>query len=283
MGIQNWSANGTPDLSWFENNEWLLGSMWILGQNAGDPVTVTSNGPDYTYVNSDLTNLYNFPNAYNPTVGATDVTQATRSVLWLNSDYLVIYDRATTMHSGLFKNFNMCLQEAPVISGNVATETMPDGQQFFIQSLLPATPTLMSFYGAGNLNIVADLEPMQYVITVHDPTLSADSRFLTVLQGADKGSSIVPATHSASLTGTAFDGAVFGANAVFFPVKSNSTLTTTTFLVPAKVTKFFVTGLTPGASYGVSTTASSLGITVTLTPGGTGSIADTTGVLHAAI
>ena len=60
-----------------------------------------------------------------------NVTQATRSILWLNNDYIAVYDRATTLNSGLFKRFNLSIVTSPAISGNTATELLPSGQQLF--------------------------------------------------------------------------------------------------------------------------------------------------------
>ena len=114
--------------------------MW--GESAGDPTTVTSNGSGYVYAASNLTNMYNRPSDAQDKM--MHVTQATRSIVWLDNDYIVIYDRATTDQSNLFKIFNLCLVTNPLITGNTATETMPDGQNLFIQTLLPASPTLRS-------------------------------------------------------------------------------------------------------------------------------------------
>jgi hypothetical protein len=283
LALKNWCANGTPSLQWFEGGEWANGSQWNLGENAGDPTTVTSNGTGYTFASSDLTKLYNRPDVSTPADGATDITQATRSILWLNSDTIVIYDRATSTHTGLFKTFNMCLATSPAISGNVATETMADGQKLFVQALLPTDATLTSRYAAGDLNPHADLDPMNYVLTVQDKSLPTDTRLLHVLEGADPTTSIVKATYVKSATGTDFDGAVFGTSVVFFPYKANASIAVTTFAVPSTVTTFVVTGLKAGGLYKVSTQTSSKTTTVTLTPGGAGNVADAAGLLWVSI
>jgi hypothetical protein len=81
LALQNWCANGTPNLNWFEGGMWANGSQWMLGLNAGDPTNITSSGPGYLYIASNLTNLYNRPNIWTPANAATDITQATRSIL----------------------------------------------------------------------------------------------------------------------------------------------------------------------------------------------------------
>jgi len=280
LALQNWSPNGTPGLDWFETGEWANGSQWMEGDDGGDPTTLFSTGPGYVYASSNLTNLFNRPDIWDSNLAATDVTQATRSIMWLNNDYVVIYDRATTIHSGLFKQVHFSLVNSPVISGNVATETMQDNQQLFIQTLLPQTPALSYFNGAANLNPIADLEPTQYIYQVADPALPTDTRFLHVLQGADPGAAMVPATYLQSTNGTAFDGAVFGSQAVYFPQSATTAFAGTTISAPSGVQTLLVTGLTPGASYGVTILPNGSGYVVTVTPGGVGAISDAAGVLN---
>jgi hypothetical protein len=280
LALQNWCPNGTPDLNWFESGEWANGSQWMEGLDAGDPTTLFSTGPGYVYAASDLTNLFNRPDPWSANLSATDVTQATRSIVWLNNDYVVVYDRATTLHAGLFKQIHLSLVNPPVINGNVATETMPDNQQLFIQTLLPLAPALSSFNGAANLNPIADLEPTQFIYQVADPALPTDTRFLHVLQGADPGAPMTPATYVQSTSGTSFDGAVFGSAAVFFPVSTALPFAGTTVSVPAGVQTLLVTGLASGAVYGLTIQPNGSGNVVTVATSGTGGVADAAGVLE---
>jgi len=279
VALQNWCPKGTPNLNWFEGGEWANGSQWMEGMDAGDPSTLFSTSPGHVYVTSSLTNLFNRPDVWDSNNAATDVTQATRSIVWLTNDFVVIYDRATTLHSGLFKQVHFSLVNPPVITGNVATETMPDNQRLFIQTLLPLAPALSDFNGAANLKPIAQLEPTQYIYQVADPSLPTDTRFLHVLQGADPGAPMVPATYLQSTESTAFDGAVFGSAAVYFPVSSTAPFAGTTISAPTGVHTLLVTGLAPAASYGVSIQSGSSGHTVTIAASGVGAITDAGGVL----
>ena len=83
LALQNWCADGTPTVcNWFETGEWANGSQWILGENAGDPVTVTSTGPAYAYAFSNLTKLFNRPGRPNAAGDdATDIAHASQSIL----------------------------------------------------------------------------------------------------------------------------------------------------------------------------------------------------------
>ena len=283
LALQNWSPNGTPDLNWFEYGEWDNGSQWMEGMDAGDPVTVTSTGLNYVYATSDLTNLFNrFINIWSPNTGASDITQATRSIVWLNNDYIVVYDRAASIHTGLFKRFNLCLVNQPAIVGNVAVETMNSGQQLFVQTLLPPNPLTSSDYAVSNLNPIAQLEPTQFIMTVEDPARPTDVRFLHVLQGADPGVVMAPATYLRSTGGTAFDGAAFGNAAVYFPVSGNWAFTGTTLTAPAGVNTILVAGLAANASYVVSIQSNGGGNIISVTSGGAGAHTDGAGVLRLA-
>src|SRR5208282_4433837 len=91
LSLENHCADGTPaNLQWYEGGEWANGGQWIEGMDAGDPSTLFSTGSGYVYASSNLTNLFNRPDFWSPNDAATDVTQATRSIVWLNSDYVVI-------------------------------------------------------------------------------------------------------------------------------------------------------------------------------------------------
>ena len=243
------------------------------GENAGDPTTVMSTGPGYIYATSNLTNLYNRPNEWNSSVAPTDVTQATRSILWLNNDYIVVYDRATTNHSG-FKIFNLAMVTNPVVNGNTATETLGDGQQLFVQTLLPLSPSFNSFNGAVNMNPIADTEPTQYIYQVQDAAKPADTRFLHVLQGADPGAPMTQAAYVQSASGTPFDGTAFGANEVWFPVSAATPFGGATFPAAAGVHTMMITGLTPNAGYSVSVQPNGTGSVASVFPNGTSATAD---------
>jgi hypothetical protein len=282
LSLQNWCSNGTPSLSWFESGEWANGSQWILGANAGDPTTVMSTGSGYVYASSDLTNLYNRPNFWSPLSAAADIVRATRSILWLDGDYVIVYDRATSTHNGLYKRFNLSLVTKPTISGNTATQTLPSGQQLFVQTLLPGAPTISAAFAPSNLNPIAQLEPTQYIMTVEDATKPTDTRFLHVLQGADAGTTKSTATYVRSSAGTSFDGAKFANVAVFFPSSATAAFMGTTLPTPSGVQTVIVTGLTPNATYTVGIATVSATSSIVVTPGA-GAQADSAGVLTVAL
>ena len=221
-----------------------------------------------------MTNLYNRPDFWSPQDAAIDITQATRSILWLNNDYIVTYDRATSMTAGLFKRFNLSLVTDPVINGNVATETTPNGQHLFVQMLLPINASENAVYAAGNLNPSAQLERTQYVFTVEDGAHPTDVRFLHVLQGADPAVAMNPVSYLQNTADTAFDGAAFSNVAVYFPQSATTAFAGTTLPAPSGVHTVLVTRLTSGGTYMVSVAAGAVTVAT-----GNGSTADSAGVL----
>jgi hypothetical protein len=284
LALENWCpACATMDWQGPDLPAWKNGSQWMEGEDAGDPTTTMSSGPGYVYAASNLTNLYNRPDIWLSQDSVTNITQATRSILWIDSDYIVVYDRATSLNTGLFKRFNLSLVANPAVHGNTVRDTLPSGQQLFVQTLLPHNPSITSFNGAATLNPIADLEPTQYILQVQDPSNPLNARFLHVLQGADPGATMAPATYLQSTSGPAFDGAAFGATVVYFPVSDNGVSGGFTLPAPAGVTTMFVTGLTPGAGYSFSVQTSAAGKTVVITASGSGSLADVAGVLKIAL
>ena len=281
LALQNWCANGTPNLNFFEAAYWPNGSQWNNGQSAGDPVTLASTGAGYAYAQTDMTKLYNRPSQWTPANAANDIAHASRSVLWLHDDHIVVYDRATSLHTGLFKRFNLTLTAAPAIDAASRTVTVhtPGGQHLFVQSLLPANATMTFVPLDGSVTNVAELEPSVGRLVVEDPSRPTDVRFLHVLQGTD--GSVAAADPTAlvhNTTGTPYDGAVVLDTVVLFRRDLATGFSSLGYTVPATTEHHYVTGLTPGAGYTV--TASSDGTTaqVSVTPGGP-LTADAAGVL----
>lgn len=87
--------------------------------------------------------LYNIPNVWTPGYAAVDVLHASRTLAYLKAEEsVVIYDRATTLHSGKFKRFNMNFVSQPVKSaGNVVTAT-GSVNKLQVTTLLPANANI---------------------------------------------------------------------------------------------------------------------------------------------
>lgn len=85
--------------------------------------------------------LYNIPSPWTPGNAAIDVLHASRTLLWLKSETLLTYDRATTVHTGKFKRFNMNFIAPPTVRGNVVT-AVGKVNKVQVSSLLPANANI---------------------------------------------------------------------------------------------------------------------------------------------
>jgi hypothetical protein len=248
-------------LGWFEGPTSARGGQWREGQSAGDPTVTTSFGNGYVYALGESTNLYNRINNT-----ASDILHASRSIIWLKPDQIVIYDRATSKTAGRFKRFNLNLLVNPTITDHSAIATTAGGQQLIIQSLLPANTTL-TVSAAENFNAVAQMETTNFRLVIEDPSNPSDIRFLNVLQGLDPGASPTATQLLQSSAGTPFSGVAVGTTAVLFPVDLHAPFTSLTYSVPAAISGQLITGLTPGAGYDVAMQPIGNNLEVTITPG----------------
>jgi len=279
LALQNACPDGIPSVG-FELPLFTNGSEWVLNEAAGDPVVAASHARDYTFAVADLAPLFNRPDQWDAGESLVEITQATRFVLWVKPDHIVVYDRATSTDSGLFKRFNLNWVNPPTISGNLSSEVTPGGQQLFCRTLLPANATITYVPLGNSLTTVAGLEPSVGRIVVEDPTRPADTRFLHVIQGADGGLPADPAVHVATASGDAFEGAAVRGTLALFPVNAlPNGLSGFTVALPAGVTNVCVAGLTPLAGHTITVTQAGGSAQVTVAPGGS-LVADTAGLLE---
>ncbi len=249
-----------PNMQWYETPISARGAQWKEGLCAGDPSVVTSTGANFAYATGDATNLYN---RYS---GASDISFAVRSIVWLNPDHIVVYDRAKSKTANRYKRFFLQFASMPSISGKNATVTTAGGQKVFLSNLMPSASVLTAF-PTENINSTAELETANSELKIEDPANPSDVRFLNVIQGADGNGVKDAATLVQSTAGTAFDGAVVKNMAVMFPSAWNGGFSTTTYSIPNTVTAQLVTGLTANAGYDVTVIPNGSNADVTIAPG----------------
>lgn len=267
-----------PNMQWFEGPISARGGQWKEGLNAGDPKAIVStNHSEFVYGTGDATNLYNRPDYWNPANAATDIEFASRSIVWLKPDHIVIYDRAKSKTANRFKRFFLQFTAAPNVNGKNVTVTTPGNQKIFISNLLPAASVLTSF-PSENINALCELEQTTHELKIEDPSNPSDIRFLNVIQGADANASKDNALLIQSHSGTEFEGAVVNNTAIMFIKIWNAAFSNTSYSIPNSVTAQIVSGLIPSAGYDVALTNNGNNIDVTITPGDD-IYADTGGVL----
>jgi hypothetical protein len=252
---------------------YLRGSQWGY-LNGGDPQIVSySLHSNYVAVTGDATAAYN--STYE---NSTDILHASRSLVWLRPDHIIVYDRAASKTTNRFKRFWLNTTTNAVIAGNRSTVTMASGQKLYTTTLLPTNAAVTVELYTNLAGDLAPLESMAYRLRVEAPGGPSSVRFLNVLQGADAGTAANVATLVQSTNGTAFAGAVVANTAVLFPVDLGGAFSGTTYFVPGLVAIHLITGLTPNAGYTVVRVAAGTGETVTVSSGGP-SLTDSGGVL----
>ena len=263
-----------------EHDDWRLdlgrrGSQWNIVAS-GDPQLLAYSLADrYIYALGDATPLYN-----STSENSTDIVHASRSIVWLKPDYILVYDRAQSKTAGRFKRFWLQLPEPATVAGERASMTTPTGQQLFITTLLPANAQVAAVNTVEQIitDTVARDEPMRYRLKVEAPGDPAEARFLNVLQGADPGVAADPIQLIQSTAGTAYSGALIKQVAVLFPVNFPIDFTTMTYVVPSTTVSHLITGLTPNGEYAMSFQPLGDQLQVTISPGN-GYRADAGGVL----
>jgi len=240
----------------------------------GDPVVKTSLTPMYVFAEGDTTKRYNMT-----AFQATDVAHASRSILWIKPDFIVVYDRAVSKSPNKFKRVTFNSVTQPTTHGNGATTVTPNGQQMFVTTVFPASATVSWDQPSTtwDWNEEAEYEINKYRILVEDKSRPLSVRYLNVIQGADKNATKA-AVAAITPTAGAFDGASFHNVAVLFAQSLGQLFTGLTYTAPATTTTHYVTGLTPGAGYTVVRHVQESVVQVTITAGGSAH-ADMAGLL----
>jgi hypothetical protein len=250
------------------------GSQWLYGGASGDgQILAHSFGGGFVYATGDATALYN-----SDYEGSTDVLHASRSIVWLKPDHVIVYDRAASRTSSRFKRFWLNLPANANVFGDAAGMTTSSGQQLFVTSLLPTDAVLVSEPAEALDGEPANFEPMQFRLRIEAPGSPAVVRFLTVLQGADPGERAGPVVLIRSSGGAEFEGVQVESTVVVFPIDLDAPVSTLTYSAPADTTMHLIAGLMPDGSYNASLRSIAGGVEVTVTPGA-GYRADSGGVL----
>ncbi|MHB8521571.1 MAG: hypothetical protein ACYDH9_12550 [Limisphaerales bacterium] len=274
LAVQNDDPGRPPDD--YRELLWQRGSQWGYGAGGSPQVLARSFTPASIYLLGDATPLYN--STYNE---VTNVQHVSRSILWIEPDHIVVYDRAETFVTNRFKRFWLNLPTNAVVKGNRVRMTTAAGQPLFVTTLLPAdaaitveTNPVPPLYGS-----VANGDPMTYRLRVDAPGNPQNVRFLHVLQGADPGGAADATVLVSSTSGTPFVGVLVKDSVALFSVDLDTPFTNLTYTVPANTKVHRITGLTANAGYGVSAQAQGTNLQVSISTGGAGAYADSGGVL----
>lgn len=252
---------------------WQRGSQWNLVSDDTPTITAYQADAGLLSISGDATSLYN-----SSSEGATAVLHASRSLLWLKPDVLVVYDRAETRGAGYRKRWWLQLAAPATVQGATAVVHTPGGQQLAVSALLPADARLRAVNQAEPVaeNAVAHNEPMTVRLMNEATDAPAATRFLHVLQAGD--AALTP-TLVRSADGR-WEGAAVGAAVILFAHNLGQRLDgELRYTAPADAAQHIITGLEPGADYAVERRVTPAGVEVTIRAGG-GVVAGTGGVLR---
>lgn len=280
LSLQNGVPTGSPV---GEDTTAAHGSQWDYSP-IGDPeITARSTADGFLFFSGDATNLYN--HQYQTTL--REIEHASRSIMWLKPDHVIVYDRAKSKSAGYYKKFFVNVPRDPVITGNVAWSPAMEGAvekgRIFVTSLLPAGAsiqwkTINDGQPAGGIDSGTgrpSFEDMWSQIYVAAPGAPQETRFLHVIQGTDAGVTSADAAQVVTSSDGEFEGAVAGSRCVIFRKTLGSPPAALSYTHPAGVTTHYITGLAPFAGFNVA----QAGTTVTLTANGTQRFTDGGGVL----
>lgn len=229
---------------------WQRGSQWFLNPSGDPELVALSVEDDYVYALGDTTNLYN--STYEL---ATDIVHASRSILWLRPDHIVILDRAESKTDGRFKRFWLNLPFDAAIDGNRTLMTTANGQQLAVTTLLPENASI-SVDPAEPLEEESEPaagDPMQFRLRVEAPGGPRKTSFFHVLQGLDRGQSPDEIGYVRSVGGADFAGVSIGGIGLLFPVEIGIPVDELVYVMPAAIERHLVTGLAPLGAYLVET------------------------------
>ena len=226
---------------------WKRGSQYTNGVTDGDgKLLAHSETKNYLYALGDATALYNSDHEE-----IHDVAQASRAIVWLGGDWVVVYDRAATKVDGRFKRFFLQLTAQAKVSGRRATVKTPGGQYLYVTSLLPADGKLTAEPAEKyENNEPAEFDPIAARLRVE--SWARDVRFLTVLQASDKDKPETPPLIDA---GPAFAATMARDVVVVFPRELGAEPAELSLAPPPGARTLMVTGLVPNGEYAVARAA----------------------------
>jgi hypothetical protein len=252
------------------------GGQWWGGEQVAVPMTMNhSELPAYSAAIVDMKNLYNGM-WWNPTnqIQYNDVTEASRSIIYLRgTNQVLTYDRSAT-NSALGKAVYLNTTGTPTVTGATASWLTQSGnQKVYYTDLLGGTLSNIGLTPASENG--ADWETASTLET-NGGTPTSD-QFLHVLEWGASSFSKTSTSLVQSTAGQNFDGSLVGSSLVMFERNWPATFTGVTY--PASgATKQYVSDLTPNTTYNITGTGAPATATsdtagvLTFSAAGTGNI-----------
>ena len=239
---------------------WQRGSQWNLVNSGNPQLLANSSNSDYTYALGDATRLYN-----SSSENASDILHASRSIMWIKPDAVVVFDRTQSSTANRFKRWWLQLANPATVNANRALSTTPGGQQLQVTSLLPqgAQLTAVNTNEAHIEQTAARNEPMRVRLRIDAPGNPQQANFLNVLQAANANVAL-PGVTLVQSANQDFSGAQVGGTVVLFPNSVGGSVSSLSYTSAANADTHIITGLTPNTGYSLNINGNS----VTLQTGG---------------
>lgn len=191
-----------------DNGDGVQTYPYSMGYWYGSPgVTVTA----YEAAGNHVYMAGNYAAAYSPATNPGSggpVSELTREVVYLQSNYVVVYDRVTTLKDTYPKEQRWHFLNAPTVTGNAFVETVGNsrlfGQTF---STVPLTTTVAPVQ-VGNATV-------QELIT-QNSSANASVRYVTAFQTAPSSTSTADLTEHVLTTDSRMEGTQIGNQLVLF-------------------------------------------------------------------
>lgn len=256
----------------YRSVNYKAGSQWMyVSDGPGRILAASVSLPKFVYVLGDATMLYN--SSYE---ASQDVAHASRSIVWLEPDRVITYDRVASKSDGRFKRYNLNLGGSASAEGNLVTMSTLT-QKLFVRAVLPSPATIAVTKADDVNNEVAHNDPTVARLKIEAPGNPKSTRFLNVIQAGDRAATPDSVALVKSTAGTPYEGVVDNDVALLFPVDLGK-VDKITFAVPSATKATLVTGLEANGAYKVTTQPSGANTTITVEAGGDKK-ADSGGVL----
>jgi hypothetical protein len=247
-----------------DNGDGKQNYRWSMGVWYGNPGVVIN---AYETTSSYVYEYGNYYVAYSKNTDPGDggsVSYLTRQIVYLKPDYVVVYDRVTTIKASYPKQARWHFLNAPTIKGNQFTVAKGSSKLFgavFSSASLGLSSGTVKVGGAKIQQLV-----------VQNQKQSANADYITAFQVAPSTTNQMVSTTRVATTDGRMEGVLMDSQVVLFGVNGNVDLTTpVTYSISASGTiKHLLTNLVAGHKYTVTFNGKTLA-TVTASSQGTAS------------
>ncbi|MFO1023059.1 MAG: DUF4815 domain-containing protein [Planctomycetales bacterium] len=192
-----------------DNGEGMLIYPYGMGSWYGTPGVVTKAyeaDASHVYFSGDYHAAYSSPT--DPGAGGP-TSELTRQVVYLRPDFVVVYDRVTTLKDTYAKELRWHFAQAPTMNGNTFVETVGSSKLFGATFSEQPIKTSLSSVKLGN-NVTVQR------VTTQNANPSTSARFVTAFQLTGSGTSQMVATQHITSTDGRMEGVQMGNQLVVF-------------------------------------------------------------------